>query len=577
MFCENKEHEQLKLFSFYKSLKPEVKKLIASSWAPSFFKKIFMNIDESKFKDMYSDKSSRPNKPVNTLVGLEIIKQLFNYTDNELILAFHTDFCVMHALGLESPGEMSLSPRTLYYFRENLVKYDTEHGTSLLKEVLKDISLDLIGEFDLDLSLQRMDSSMIEANIKRLTRLNLFVKVVHNFLKTLQKDDLADLPQDLQSLLKRKNLDISYKLKDEQAKEKLSQLAEYVSLLFDKFKDDHRYKEGEELKNLKRLLEEHLNITAGPSPEIELKELEDIPSGSLQNPSDPDATYRKKQGKHKGYVGNFAETCSKENSFQVITEVEVMPNNTPDTELLYSSLDDEHSLVSQATDVQTDGGYGGEGPEEKCSQHGIHLHVTGMTGPKEVKRNQNLADVVIANGVFKECPAGNKPYKQWYKEEKQYYGGRFKTEVCEGCPQLSKCFVMKRKNFFGYGFKKREHEVKKKRRELKDPEYRIFLNGRAGVESLVYMIFFKSGKRTRLRGLSRVRNSIICRAIGINLLRLLNHTRNDNRTRRIKALSLPFLTIFAYIRQLWLNIFKFPSINFRFGNISRKSPLMAFK
>ncbi len=570
MFCENNKHEQLKLFSFYKNLSPEVKKLIASSWAPTFFEKIFMNIDESKFKGMYSHKSSRPNKPVNTLVGLEIIKQLFNYTDNELILSFHTDFCVMYALGLENPGEMSLSPRTLYYFRENLIKYDIEHDTSLLKEVLKDISLDLIGEFKLDLSLQRMDSSMIEANIKRLTRLNLFVKVIHNFLKVLQQHDLAALPQDLQSLLNQENLDLSHKLKNEEAKDKLSQMAEYAYLLFEHFRKIRRYRTKKQFKDLKRLVGDHLNITGGPSPEIELKELKDIPSGSLQNPSDPDATYRKKQGKHKGYVGNFAETCSKENSFQVITEVEVRPNNTPDTELLYSSLDDENSLVSQATDVQTDGGYGGEGPEEKCSHHGINLHVTGMTGPKEVKRNQNLADVVIANGVFKECPAGNKPYKQWYNEEKQYYGGRFKTEVCEGCPQRSECFVMKKKNFFSYGFKKREYEVKKKRRELKDPEYRKFLNRRAGVESLVYMFFCKSGKRTRLRGLSRVRNSIICRAIGINLLRSLNYTRN-------KALSLPFSIIFVNIRQLWLNIFKYQSINFRFVNISRKFLITVFK
>ncbi len=567
MFRENKKHDQLRLLSFLNNLPPNVRKIISSSWAPTFYESIFRKIDESRFKDMYSKKYSRPNKPVNILVGLEIIKQLFNYTDDELLGAFHTDLRVMYALGLEDPGDVNLAPRTLYYFRENLVRYDIEHDTSLLKEVLKDISLDLTDKFKLDLSLQRMDSSMIEANIKRLTRLNIFVKVIHNFLKILQQHDLAGLPQDLQSLLKQENLDLSHKLKNEEAKDKLSQMAEYAYLLFERFRKVRRYRSKKEFKDLKRLVGDHLNVTGGPSPEVELKDLKDIPSGSLQNPSDPDATYRKKQGKHKGYVGNFSESCSKENAFQVITEVEVRPNNTPDTELLYSSLDDENSLVSQADELLVDGGYSGSKSEEVCEQAGIELHTTGIKAPSMVKRNKNLADAVIVDDVFKECPAGNKPYKQWYDEEKEYYSGRFKNEVCEGCPQLSECFVADRKSFFSYGFKKREYEVKKKRRELKDPEYRKFLNRRAGVESLVYMFFCKSGKRTRLRGLPRVQNSIICRAIGINLLRLINYTRNDDRTRKIKAASLPFSTIFADIRQLWGSIFKSPSINFMSGII----------
>ena len=240
MFRENKKHDQLRLLSFLNNLPPNVRKIISSSWAPTFYESIFRKIDESRFKDMYSKKYSRPNKPVNILVGLEIIKQLFNYTDDELLGAFHTDLRVMYALGLEDPGDVNLAPRTLYYFRENLVRYDIEHDTSLLKEVLKDISLDLTDKFKLDLSLQRMDSSMIEANIKRLTRLNIFVKVIHNFLKILQQHDLAGLPQDLQSLLKQENLDLSHKLKNEEAKDKLSQMAEYAYLLFERFTDrDH--------------------------------------------------------------------------------------------------------------------------------------------------------------------------------------------------------------------------------------------------------------------------------------------------------------------------------------------------
>lgn len=43
------------------------------------------------------------------------------------------------------------------------------------------------------------------------------------------------------------------------------------------------------------------------------KEKREITSGSLQNPSDPDATYRNKAGKsNKGYVGNIIETVGED-------------------------------------------------------------------------------------------------------------------------------------------------------------------------------------------------------------------------------------------------------------------------
>jgi len=544
MFEENDKHRQKKLISFLNDLPKSVQKIIARSWAKPFYEHIFCKIDESKFKMMYSEKGSRPNKPANILIGLEIIKQLFNYTDDELVELFHTDLRTMYALGLTDPGEVSLAIRTLYYFRSRLIEYDIKHNTSLLKEVLKDISLDLSEKFKIDLHIQRMDSSMIEANIKRLTRLNLFVKVIHNFLKILKSDDIILLPEGVRSLLQEKNLDLSHRLRDDESKLKLEELAGYTYLLYETYKDNTTYNESEEFNNIKRLIKEHLNINKDDdSSSAALKELKDIPSGSLQNPSDPDATYRRKKGKHQGYTGNFSESCSEDNQFQVITDVNVKANNTPDTELLSLSLDDVNSLVSEADALLVDGGYSGKKSEDRCKEKEITLHTTGIKAPAEAKRNKNLADVILGKGIVKACPAGNKPYKQWYNAEKKTFSGRFKKEVCENCPMLSGCFVMKRKHFYSYYFKKREHEIRIKRRELKDPEYRKFLNRRAGVESLVYMFFFKTGKRIRYRGLSRVKNAIIYRAMGINLLRLFAYIKKS-------ALSKRILAVFTYFQNI---------------------------
>ena len=547
MFEENNKHRQKKLISFLNNLPQSVQKIIKKSWAKPFYEHIFCKIDESRFKVLYSEKGSRPNKPANLLIGLEIIKQLFNYTDDELVELFHTDLRTMYALGLTDPGEVSIAIRTIYYFREHLIDYDVKHNTSLLKEVLKDISLDLSKEFKLDLHLQRMDSSMIEANIKRLTRLNLFVKVIYNFLKILNSTDISSLPREIQLLLKEKNLDLSHRLKDNESKAKIEEVGKYAYLLYEKYKDNINYNKSKQFEHLKRLVEEHLNIHSGNnSSGVSLKPLKDIPSSSLQNPSDPDVTYRKKSGTHQGYVGNFSETFSKDNDFQVITDVEVAPNNTLDTNLLIKSLSDDNSLVKEAKTLLADGGYSGEETKEECLRSGIELHVSGIKGPREVKRHQNLAKVIIENGVLIKCPAGKSPYKQKYDKEKKYFSGRFKNEVCSKCPFVSECFVSNRKNFYSYGFDKREYEVKRQKEKLKDPEYKKFLNHRAGVESLVYMFFFKTGKRTKFRGLSRVKNPIIYRAIGINLLRLFNHIK---KRAAAKELSAGFSLFSTYIVQ----------------------------
>ena len=58
------------------------KKALNNSWAKIFADEIFPNIDEERFSVLYSSKSSRPNAPVNVIIGALIIKELFDYSDD---------------------------------------------------------------------------------------------------------------------------------------------------------------------------------------------------------------------------------------------------------------------------------------------------------------------------------------------------------------------------------------------------------------------------------------------------------------------------------------------------------------
>ncbi|MCI6301899.1 MAG: hypothetical protein MR652_01760 [Blautia sp.] len=67
------------------SLTEREKKTLKKSWAKVFADEIFPAIDEERFSVLYSDKASRPNTPVNVIVGALIIKELFDYSDDEIV------------------------------------------------------------------------------------------------------------------------------------------------------------------------------------------------------------------------------------------------------------------------------------------------------------------------------------------------------------------------------------------------------------------------------------------------------------------------------------------------------------
>ena len=50
---------------------------LENSWAHTFQKYIFPEINEEQFSVLYSDnKASRPNSPVNVIIGLLILKEI---------------------------------------------------------------------------------------------------------------------------------------------------------------------------------------------------------------------------------------------------------------------------------------------------------------------------------------------------------------------------------------------------------------------------------------------------------------------------------------------------------------------
>ena len=86
---------------------------LEKSWAKPFAEKIFSNIDEKPFSILYSDKASRPNTPVNVIIGALLLKEMLRDTDDELVEALMFDVRYQYALNTTSFEEQPLSDRTL--------------------------------------------------------------------------------------------------------------------------------------------------------------------------------------------------------------------------------------------------------------------------------------------------------------------------------------------------------------------------------------------------------------------------------------------------------------------------------
>ena len=152
------------------------------------FDACFCRIDEDIFAILYSDKASRPNIPVNVLVGLEILKSGFGWSDAELEDALHFNLQVRYALGYYGLDEGHFELRTVYNFRQRLARHMQETGENLLDEVFEQITDAQIERLWLKTGKLRMDSTQIGSNIGQMSRLQLLVEVIQRAWRMLSEE-----------------------------------------------------------------------------------------------------------------------------------------------------------------------------------------------------------------------------------------------------------------------------------------------------------------------------------------------------------------------------------------------------
>jgi len=430
---------QLTLNDRFNNLTEREKKVLENSWAKPFAEHIFPAINEERFAVLYSSNpASRPNTPINVIIGASIIKEIQNLSDDEILEGLMFDTRIQYALHTTSAEEQPMSDRTLSRFRFKVYEYEKETGIDLMKEEILNLSREIAKLMNLKPNMKRMDSLMIASACKDMMRLEVVYVTVANLVNAVHHTGGDELLVGLEDYLKDDNKNrVIYHNKSEERAAKIQSILDDCAILIKRLGDA-----GDELPEYilaKRMLNDQGN--EDEFGKIVAKSNHDIAPNSLQNPSDPDATYRKKADEHHtGYVANVVETFD-ETGASVITYYSFEQNRHSDSEFAKEAIihiGKTESNTEEPIVLIGDGAFASKINSELGEENNVKLITTALSGPTP-------PDVFAYFEVDEEskqvvrCPAGYEPIRQGRNQATETHRIVMEKSHCVNCPNREQC------------------------------------------------------------------------------------------------------------------------------------------
>ena len=476
-FKENA-YQQMSFTDSFSGLTAREQKALEKSWAKVFADEIFPAIDEKRFSVLYSDKASRPNTPVNVIVGALIIKELFDYSDDEMVENLMLDFRIQYALHTTSFEEQPLSDKTLSRFRKRCYDYETLHNKDLYHDCVKDLSASIAKLMGISGKIRRMDSMMIESNIRKLSRVELIYTCTAKLAMYVNKINCSALSDDLKHYTDPNDFNrVIYHQRSTDGDVRMKQLLLDADKLLALCESD--YNDSTEYDLFVRCLSEQ---TIVESEKRRLRTKQDgMKSTMMQNPSDPEATFRNKAGKeHRGYAVNLEESVGANGS--VVTEYQYDQNNHSDSLFIQEHFE-QMDKQKERTVIVTDGAYSGIENTQLAADKNIELITTSLTG--------KAAPDILADFEFNEdgtkvlrCPAGYAPKSCSYMKQSNQCAASFLHEQCTNCPYQDQCKPKIFKRVAKIVTSKAAHERAKIQRSMNSEKFKNYARLRNGVETV---------------------------------------------------------------------------------------------
>lgn len=519
-----KDHKTIYMFDPFEYLGPKRRQLLNDSWAGIFRDHIRQVLPVGLLAEHYSANMGRPTNELVSMMGAMLLQHMHDLTDQETVEQFSFNIQWHYALDITSNSDRAayVCPKSIWTIRSIMA----EHG-------LYDAIFDVVGDelckvFDVDTSLQRIDSVHIFSNMRHLGRIGIFTTTIKKFLTNLKrhhKDDFDDLAQELRDRYLKKEEESSFAMvKPSESPKTLQMVADDIFFLIERYRLHKEIPSMATYQLMVRVLKEQCIVEVDEvsnEQRVVTKENKDVPSDSLQNPSDPDAGYSGHKG--KGYQVQVAETYSAEEKdgspqLSIITHIEVQPAHESDTNALLPYIDAVEQRGMKPEEALADTLYGGDSNHEKAKEKNVNI----IAPTKDNQKNLfcTLTDFEFSdNGAISICPEGHAPVQ--VSKKKDRFTISFATETCSNCPRCNHCPVkLGKKDSSFIQYDERAGRLAQRRAYERTDEFKDKYRFRAGVEATMSQLDRRTGiKHLRVRGMRAVRFAATLKATALNILR----------------------------------------------------------
>jgi transposase len=474
-------------------------------------------ISNTDFGEMYKE-GGRPPVPPKILLLVTIMQYLEKLSDRAaaMNLRFRIDWKI--AFGLEI-DDMGIHSTTLHYFRERLL--ENEKASLAFDKVLEHlVSVGLVKKKQK----QRIDSTHIIANVRELSRLELFTETLRLFcvdIKLIQH--LLD-----EQLLNNFNLYIEKfsirGLSDAIRNELIKKAGEAMVIFIEWGKGLEKeawVKNIKSYQTLNTVFEQNFKSESESESEVELIKVS-TGKDHICSPHETDAEYANKGGKGwLGYKAQVVETINEnKDKINFITHIEATDANDFDGDEVVPIINNLESKEIAPSDLYGDTHYNTKDNIETLNDSMIKTELKGPVAPRPTKKTQkkNKGFEYSKENVTVRCPLKIESKKCVSRKDGKIFAS-FPQAECHICSHKKVCLPEKRGKQIAF---RPENDILARRREkMKTDEFKIDMHKRNGVEGTISGLVRGQGmRRIRYKGKSKAELQIKFCGAAANISRL---------------------------------------------------------
>ena len=349
--------------------------LLDRGWQGIFRRSLLAVMPAEELGRKFSNDMGRRTKELYSMAGLVVIAEMRGWTSQEAAAAYMFDLSVQYALNVGHHA-VELSCRTVERYQRLFREQELAQG------VFERVTRTLAEELQIEVDKQRLDSTHLFSDMALLSRTQLMAVCIRRFLgqvKRHQNNEYAALDAQVRErcMASDKRL-FSQTPPEGAARAQLRQrVAEDLLMLIDRFAGHARIAAMGSYKAMVRVFHEQCEVVGG---KVALRQK--TGGRTMQNPSDPDATYDGHKG--KGYQVQLAETCHPDNPVQLITCAIPQTAADEDGDALALVVDRLEQTGLEPAELLADTLYGSDANQQLCEGKGIDL-VAPVRGPAPKK------------------------------------------------------------------------------------------------------------------------------------------------------------------------------------------------